>query len=118
MEEQKYLKQEEMYPNEDQDGSIRCVFYLDMDCMVREAFERSVISDKLAVVPKDSPFGVMTMIGPKMQRFMILAAYCGMCPYKSVKDLDANIAHKLMLGEKYGKDADSELQIVRFIPKP
>ena len=98
--------------------TIHCVFYPEMDCTVQEALEKATIGDKLVVTPKDNPFGVITTMSPRTQRFMVLASYCGICPYKAGKDWEADINKKIQLADKFGPDTDSELQIMRVPKRP
>ena len=89
----------------------KCLFY-DVDCRVLDRMAKTAMSDVIQVAKSDNPM-MMSVLSPKMQRFMALPAYCAMCSSKAANDFESRITMTFKLSEKYGPEWDGPLRVVR-----
>lgn len=67
--------------------NLPCVFYPSMTCPVRETIEQETLSDKVKPLAKTkSAMMAVDMSGGSFSKFMVLAPFCGICPYKRSED--------------------------------
>jgi len=98
------------------DGEAKCVYYPTMSCPVMERLESVSLSDRIELnIKNDSPIRPVQFIPTNLQRFMVLSAFCAMCPYKASIDAEDQIKWRMEMSERYGPERDGELHIVRVL---
>lgn len=101
-----------LIPSNNSDGE-KCIFYPNMDCSVLDAIGKKSMEQKLTPIKSDNVLPGISIFPKELQRYGVLAPFCGMCANKGQKEFESMIAFKMTLAKKYGSDYDATLHIVR-----